>query len=168
MPALRDAVNGQFIDTNFGLSEDDESSEYELSTDQVSIYELAPSNDDEEDFDHTFDEELEQTVMSSLLLGSDYDWDDGLQVDIKDWLHKRYGDVIRLNDEFGYQTQTPPAFYGRNRTNVGILPEEEVFRRECRPAFRNQRGYGAQRAPKWQRGWTGRTRRMHRQRYYYL
>lgn len=163
MFALRDVGNGQFIDADFGVDEDDESFEEELSTDHVSIYELAPSYDHEAFESH--DEDLEQTVWSSFLLGSDYDWDDGLEVDIREWLYERYGDVIAWNDEFGFRPSPHPSFHGRNRLNVGALSETEVIYREDRPYYRTQRGYGPQRAPKWQRGWTGRTRRLYRHRY---
>ena len=108
MFALRDVGNGQFIDADFGVDEDDESFEEELSTDHVSIYELAPSYDHEAFESH--DEDLEQTVWSSFLLGSDYDWDDGLEVDIREWLYERYGDVIAWNDEFGFRPSPHPSF----------------------------------------------------------
>lgn len=83
------------------------------------------SNDNElGDFGEIFDPYLEETFWSSLMLGSDYDWDDEPNEDVIAWVHERYADVIRLNDEIGYQSRSAEVIpftailVGRKRENI--------------------------------------------------
>lgn len=151
MLALRDASTGQFIDACFGLDEDNEWYEEDHSTEFASVYELAADNDD--GFE-PFDEDLDDTFWSSLLLGSDYDWDDALcsQADIEQWVHARYNDVIKHNDVFGFQPpQKEDATIPADRRDNRHRSREKEVNLFCRWLRRYKtRGFGQQRAPKWQ------------------
>lgn len=64
------------------------------------------------------DADFEEQSWSSLLLGADYN-----PSNIEDWVQRRYADVIKLNDHFGYQqvaqvAPLSPSFHGRSRGNV--------------------------------------------------
>lgn len=69
-----------------------------------------------------FDPQMEETFYSSLLLGSDYDWDDrlGTPEKIARWIQMRYDD----NDTADAHL---PRFSGRNRTNLVLTSENPIF-----------------------------------------
>lgn len=95
-----------------------------------------------DDLDHNF----EEVFWSSLTLGADYDWNDAPEEDIEDWLQRRYGDVIELNNKLGFASTSNvvplrPSFVGQSRTNVREIHwSDKRSLRECSLTYDKRRG----------------------------
>jgi hypothetical protein len=108
-------------------------------------------------------EMMKMTHWSSLLLGSDFDWDDPPLHTIDDiaaWVQSQFGDVIKRLD--GKKTSMVdnlvdhgnflPSFSGHNRNNRRKIPWTEEHKRKVRETRRksgksdgHERSYGARR-----------------------